>query len=141
MTNEYNISFDWGKYVLKNAEDITGRKPDLIITGNDESRKGWFDSKDVESISEMIISRKVIDISGTSLRGYMIINDKKMWDNYMPKELENSFDELREELLGIPVYKDIYNKISNNLTIENFFQIYNKYEEEDKKDKLKIKFK
>ena len=42
MTNENDISFEWGKYILDNVEKMYGQIPDLMVYGRDESRKGWF---------------------------------------------------------------------------------------------------
>lgn len=138
LSNEYNINFDWGKYVLDNVEAVAGCKPDFLITGNDESRRGWYDAKDVETVSEMIVSRKIIEISGTDLRGDLLIGNKERWSEFMPDELKNSFEELREELINISVYKEIYNKISDNLTVENFSIVYKRYEEEYRLKKLNL---
>jgi len=136
LSNEYNITFDWGKYILKNVEEVAGIKPDLLITGNDDSRKGWYNAEDIKNASEIILSRKIIEVSATDLRGYLVIEDEESWSKYMPEELMGSFEELREELMKIHVYKEIYSKISNNLTIENYIKVYKKYEEEDKRHKL-----
>jgi len=138
LSNEYSINFDWGKYVLDNVEKVIGKKPDFLITGNDDSRKGWYDEKDVEEISEMIVSRKVVEISGTDLRGYLLTGNKTVWTEFMPEELKGSFDDLREELISVPIYKEIYDEISDDLTIENFSKIYREYEQEDKLKKLKL---
>lgn len=135
MTNEYDITFEWGKYILENVKKITGKKPNLMIYGNDESRKGWFDSKDVEDVSELIISRKDIEISATKLRGYILIGDRENWCKNVPEQIYDSFETLREELLKIPEYKKIYNNIKENLTLNNFYEIYDKLEEEDKQKK------
>lgn len=135
MTNEYDINYEWGRYILQNVKKLTGKKPNLMIHGNDESRKGWFDEKDIEDVSEMIITRKDIEISATKLRGYILIGNKEKWSEFVPKEIHNMFDEIRQELLAIPVYKKIYDNISSNLTLDNFYGVYNKLEQEDKNKK------
>lgn len=135
MTNEYDINYEWGKYILENVKKITGKKPNLMIHGNDESRKGWFDEKDIEDVSEMIITRKDIEISATKLRGYILIGNKEKWSEFVPKEIHNMFDIIRKELLAIPDYRKIYDSISSNLTLNNFYGVYNKLEQEDKNKK------
>lgn len=45
LTNEYDITHDWGQYVIDKTIEYEGNKADLIITGNDEMRKGWFSDR------------------------------------------------------------------------------------------------
>ena len=99
LTDETDITFDWGRYLLKNAEDILGAKPDLMIYGKDESRKGWFAPEDIKNISELVLSREKINISATKLREYLVKNEFEKWCEY--------FDFLREELLKIEEYKSM----------------------------------
>ena len=110
-----------------------------MIHGNDESRKGWFDEKEIEDVSEMIITRKDVEISATKLRGYILIGDKRNWCTYVPDEIHEKFEDLREELLNIPIYKKIYDNISSNLTLDNFYGVYNRLEQEDKTRKKDTK--
>lgn len=105
LTDETDITFEWGRYLLKNAEKILGHKPELMIYGKDESRKGWFDSKDVQNISEMVVSRDKIKISATELRECLIKNDFEKWSLYVPNEIHEDFNFLRNELLKIEDYK------------------------------------
>ena len=105
MTNEDDICFEWGKYILDNVEKMYGRKPDLMIYGKDESRKGWFSDVDSQNFSELIVSREKIDISATELRQYLVDNNKEAWKKYVPEEIWNMYDEIREELLMIDSYK------------------------------------
>lgn len=86
MTNEYDINYEWGKYILENVKKITGKKPNIMIHGNDESRKGWFDEIDIEDVSEMIVTRKDIEISATKLRGYILTNNKENGVNMYQKK-------------------------------------------------------
>lgn len=105
LTNENDISFEWGKYILDNVEKICGQIPDLMIYGKDESRKGWFSPEDSENFSELIISRNKIDISATQLRNYLVQGEKEKWQQYVPKEIWDMYDELRNELLKLECYK------------------------------------
>ncbi|MCI8277315.1 MAG: hypothetical protein HFJ46_05280 [Clostridia bacterium] len=139
MTNEYDVNYEWGRYILEHVKNITGKKPNIMIHGNDESRKGWFDEKEIEDVSEMIITRKDVEISATKLRGYILIGDKRNWCTYVPDEIHEKFEDLREELLNIPIYKKIYDNISSNLTLDNFYGVYNRLEQEDKTRKKDTK--
>lgn len=107
LTNENDISFEWGRYVLNNTEKIVGTKPDLMIYGKDESRKGWFEEKDVKNITELVVSRDKIKISATELRKHLVKNEFEKWSNFVPKEIHEDFNILREELLKIEEYKNM----------------------------------
>ena len=45
----------WGDYVLKNVIDRFGEMPDLLISGKEARRIGWFDSVEGASIAELYI--------------------------------------------------------------------------------------
>jgi len=137
LTNEYNITYEWGQYVKDNTQKYTGRYADLIISGNDEMRKGWFSEEQMKNTTEVLIDRRQINISASELRGYILLNDKSNWIKYVPKEIYNDFDTIKQKLLEVKEYKEILNKIEDNKTIENFKQVYKIYEEKDKNEKLK----
>lgn len=105
LTNENDISFEWGRYILDNVEKMYGRKPDLMVYGKDESRKGWFSEEDSKTFSEMIVARDKIKISATKLREYLAQNNRKEWEKYVPKEIWDMYGNLREELLSLDCYK------------------------------------
>lgn len=136
MSHEHDISFKWGRYILDNVYSLTGKRPDLFVYGNDESRQGWFSDEDKKGIDEMIISRDIIKISATNLRGLILIGKKDEWVKYVSKNIHDEFDALREELLNISVYKEIYDKIKDELTLEKFLEVYKVYEKIDKENKL-----
>ena len=47
------------------------------------------------------------------------------------------YQKLRDELMNVPVYKEIYSKLDqNNLTLDSFMKIYKTFEEQDKQQKL-----
>lgn len=99
MTNENDICFEWGKYILDNVEKKYGRIPDLMVYGKDESRKGWFSEEDSQKFSDMIVARNKIAISATQLRKYIVQGNKEEWKKYTPCEIWDMFEVLREELL------------------------------------------
>lgn len=137
MSNEHDVNYMWGKYILDNVNRLVGKKPDVMFYGNDESRRGWFSEEDIKGIDEEIISRDILKISATYLRGLILIGNKEEWKKYVPEEIHDEFDNLRNILLDIPVYKEIYDKISDNITIEKFKEIYEVYEKIDKESKIK----
>ena len=136
MTNEYDINSIWGQYVIDKTIEATGRKADAIISGNDESRKDWFSKNQMKNVKEILVDRRKLSISATLLRGYILINDKKEYMKYVPKEIIPEFDRIRRELLKSDIYSLILEEMGENLNIENFKKIYNIYEKEDKKIKM-----
>ena len=47
------------------------------------------------------------------------------------------YKRLRDEILNVPVYKNIYDKIrKDDFSLDNFMEIYKKLEEKDKLKKL-----
>ncbi len=104
MTNENDICFEWGKYILNHIENNYGRLPDLMVYGKDESRKGWFSNEDSQKFSELIIARNKINISATKLREYLVQDKKEEWKSFVPKEISNMYETLRNELLKLEVY-------------------------------------
>lgn len=139
MSHEHDISFKWGRYILDNVKHYMNREPDVMFYGNDESRNGWFAPEDIEGIDEQIISRDIIKISATNLRGLILTNKKDEWVKYVPEKIFDEFETLREELMNIEVYKEIYKKMGNDLSLENFLKIYKIYETKDKEEKMKKK--
>lgn len=101
LTNENDICFEWGRYILDNVENKYGRIPDLMVYGKDESRKGWFSEEDGKKFSEVIVSRNKIEISATKLREYLVQDEKEKWKQYVPEQIWDMYEELREELLKI----------------------------------------
>ena len=137
LTNEYDITHDWGQYVIDKTIEYEGNKADLIITGNDEMRKGWFSEEQMKGVTELSIDREKIKISATELRGYILLNNKEEWKKYIPEEIITEFEEIRHHLLEVEIYQKILKEIGEDKTIENYKKIYEKYEIEDKERKIR----
>lgn len=105
LTNENDISYEWGEYLLTETTKITGIKPDLMIYGKDESRKGWFREENVKDITEVVVSRDKLKISATKLREELVENNFENWSEFVPEDLHKYYSELREELLKIKEYQ------------------------------------
>lgn len=101
MTNEDDICFEWGSYILEHVEKMIGRLPDLMVYGKDESRKGWFSEEDSKKFSELIVARDKINISATKLREFLVQDKKQEWQKYVPEEIWDKYECLREELLKL----------------------------------------
>ncbi len=106
LTNEDDICFEWGRYILESVEKMYGTKPDLMVYGKDESRKGWFSEEDSKTFSELIVARNKIEISATTLRGYLLHDDQESWRKYVPEIIWDKYEILREELLALDCYKN-----------------------------------
>ncbi len=137
MTNELDVTDKWGQYVIDKTIESEGRFADVIISGNDEIRTKWFSKEQIQGVEEILVDRKICEISATELRGYILINDKENWKKYVPNQIIEDFEEIREKLLEVPVYKKILEEMGNDITIKNFLDVYSKYEKEDKKIKMK----
>lgn len=136
LTHEYNITHKWGQYVIDKTKESIGTFADLLVSGNDSERRKWFSEKQLEGVTELLIDRTKIKISATELRGELIVNDKENWAKYVPKEIVNQFDEIRQKLLEVPIYQKILEELGQDITIENFKKVYEKYEKEDKEIKM-----
>ena len=90
----------------------------------------------MKDTTELIIDRKQLEISATDLRGYLLINDQQTWKRYVPEQILNDFQTIRETLQQVPIYQEIIQKMGNDQTIQNYTKIYQKYEDEDIKHKI-----
>ena len=101
LTDENDITPEWGKYVLDHAVEVFGREPDVIVYGNDEERGRWFSKEDIEGIDEYEIPRGNIPISATMIRQMMIDDDRTSWERWVDPKIYPLYDEMREKLLAI----------------------------------------
>lgn len=106
LTNENDIRPEWGRYVLDNVDRYIFKNPELMIYGNDESRSGWFDKEDLKYTTELIINRNDFPISATTLRQYMVDDNRKEWMKYVNPKLHKMYDEIRKELMTVEFYKN-----------------------------------
>lgn len=107
LTNEHDITSDWGKYVLGKCQRVVFKKPELMIYGNDESRSKWFDKEDITDMTEVIINRGKIDISATKIRQMLVEDDRQEWMKWVNPKLHKHYDRIRAELMAVDFYKGI----------------------------------
>lgn len=107
LTNENDITPDWGKYLLANADRYIYKNPEIMIYGNDESRSAWFAKEDLKNTTELIINRSDLPISATMLREYMVNDDRKSWMSCVNPKLHKMYDEIRAELMAVDYYKQM----------------------------------
>lgn len=105
MTNEDDICPEWGKYLLNNVHRYIHKNPEIMIYGNDESRSGWFDKKDLKNTTELIINREELPISATMLRQLMVEDKREEWMSFVNPRLHKMYDRLREELMSVECYR------------------------------------
>lgn len=107
LTNENDITPDWGRYLLKNVDRYIYKAPELMIYGNDEARSRWFDPEDIKDTSEFIVNRGRIPISATIVRGSMVFDRRKEWMSMVNPRLHKMYDELRRELMSVEFYQEM----------------------------------
>lgn len=105
LSNENDITTDWGRYVLDNIDRYIYKAPELMIYGNDEARSRWFAEEDIKNTSEFIVHRSKLPISATMLREMMVKDDRKEWMKWVNPKLHKMYDELRAELMAVPFYQ------------------------------------
>lgn len=104
LTNENDITPDWGKYLLGNADRYIYKVPELMISGNDEERNRWFAPEDVVDMSQLIVNRGRIPISATEVRLLMVQNNRREWMKWVNPKLHKLYDEIRNELMSVDFY-------------------------------------
>lgn len=137
LTNEYDITYEWGKYVKSQVESHMHKFANLLVHGNDQFQSKWFSPEDMAQTTELIMPRCSIPISATMVRGMLVIGDEKNWQNATPRLIHGMYQNLRNELMEVPIYKKIYDRIgAQDLSLDNFIKVYTELEEQDKKKKL-----
>lgn len=138
MTNELDINEEWGRYLKAHIISKVHKFPNLMIYGNDEFRSKWFAAEDLVNTAEIVLPRSTIPISGTMIRGMLVINDESSWQKWTPQLIHSMYPRLRDELMSVPVYKEIYDKVrrANLMDLDVFKKVYNEYEEIDRQQKL-----
>ena len=122
MTNENDITPEWGKYLINHVKRYIHKSPELMIYGNDDSRSGWFDKETLENTAELIINRNDLPISGTQLRDLMLKDKREEWMKLVNPKLHKIYDELRAELLTAYKKQQINIKNLDKQTILNMLE-------------------
>ena len=118
LTNENDITYDWGKYVLDNVKRHIRKEPSLMVYGNDEFRSKWFSPEDIVNTAELVIPRSRIPISATKLRMALVKDDFDYWKSFVDDKTHKMYDRLRAELLATEPYKELYQKLLRGESIE-----------------------
>lgn len=113
LTNENDITPEWGKYLLDRVRNYVYKVPELMIYGNDESRSKWFDPEDIKDVTEIIVPRSRLPISATMLREALLKDDKEIWFKYHNPRLHKYYDAIRGQLLAAEPYSKKYKEMMN----------------------------
>jgi bifunctional NMN adenylyltransferase/nudix hydrolase len=106
LTNENDITTEWGRYLLNHVTEALGGIPDVMIYGIDEGREGWFDPEDIKHMSRLLIPRSIIGISATELRMAALRGDFGYWKQYVDPRIHNKFSTIQSNLINISYYKE-----------------------------------
>ena len=137
MTNELDINTEWGRYLKSHIIAKMHKFASLMVYGNDEFRSKWFSAEDLKHTAEIVIPRSTIPISGTQVRGLLLIDDEAAWQKCTNEMIHYMYPELREELMSVPVYKEIYDIVRRGeMDLDSFMKVYKEYEEADRQRKL-----
>ncbi len=103
MTNENDIPIngEWGRYILKEATNILGVKPNISIYGYEEKRKLWYIKEDLIGIEELVYMRDENSVSATKVRKFLFLNKKNGWMQNTPCQIHKYYDKLRDIMKNI----------------------------------------
>jgi bifunctional NMN adenylyltransferase/nudix hydrolase len=106
MTDETDVCFEWGRYLIAETVRATGKLPDLTVHGKEPSHAMWYSPADDEQMATLAIPRDMFcDVSSTDLRRAIVIGDYRTFTQMVPIQIHDMFDELQNELLKIPFYR------------------------------------
>ncbi len=106
LTNENDISTDWGDYLMSAIHEHLGCQPEIMVYGNDESRGQWFSKETLGNTIEVIVNRSAYPVSATMVREAMITDDRETWSNFVNPKIHHMYKPLKEKLLKIDYYKE-----------------------------------
>ena len=101
LTDENDLTYKWGEYVVENAENVLNERLECIIYGKEQSINKCFSTKLLENITEIAISRNQITISATKLREYIINDDIENFKKYTSNKIHSEYEYLRKVLMDI----------------------------------------
>lgn len=98
LTNENDISEEWGNYVLENFKKYTGKKiPSCMFYGKTENGEidGWFDKRKVANSAEFVFSRNHNKLSATKIRQYIIEDKYNKFVENTPHQIHGYYNVMR----------------------------------------------
>lgn len=101
LSNKNELSPKWGEYVISNATEILGKRPDCIIYGKDKDIFKCFDKETVKSITEILVDRDAFNISATKMRKLLLEDKKDEWKKYANSAIHDEYLNLKNILANI----------------------------------------
>lgn len=111
LTNEDDITHEWGRYVLDNVDRVLYKVPEIMVYGDDESRTDWFSRQDSRGTIKVVVPRSNIDISATQVRKIMVLDDRREWMKVTNPKIHKLYEPLRSELMSIKFYQEMFDKM------------------------------
>lgn len=105
LTNENDLTPNWGRHVLNTSKEIFGTFPSVIIYGKDKNIRKCFYLEDVENVTEVFVDRNTIDISATKIREMLLKDDRKKWEANVNPKIYKYYDEIKNTLEAINLDK------------------------------------
>lgn len=110
LSNETDIRPEWGTYLFDAVRKETGRKPDLIIHGDDGRANDpilWFSEEEKVGVHFMMIPRNNDSLSGTKSRRLIVEERVEEWQESVPECTWSFYDQYREYLLRCAFYQNM----------------------------------
>lgn len=101
ISNENDLTPEWGKYVLSEARKELDGDVNLIIYGKDKNIFKCFPKSVVKNLTEVYVDRNSLEISATKIREFLVNDDKENFKKYVNSKIYNEYDNLREVLLNL----------------------------------------
>lgn len=108
LSNENDITTDWGKYVLNECKRYIYKAPSIVVYGKEEGRDGysWFADEDMKKTTQIIVNRNDVPICATTLRDFICMDDRENYFMWTDDKLHKHYDKIRGELMSIPYYQE-----------------------------------
>lgn len=111
-TTENDICYQWGLDFASKINEVADGgidKVDLMIYGNDEDRKGWFDFDDLRELTNhmnhLVIAHEEDRISATRIRNSLFNHEYAAWAECVNPALWGSFADIRQRLMDTKAYE------------------------------------
>lgn len=104
LTNEKDITPEWGSYLMDNVKRIMGKVPDVMIYGDEDVSGAWFSKEDISETIRLVLPRARVPISATQIREFLVRNQRGRFIANTHPKTHKHWDRLRGELLSTEPY-------------------------------------
>ena len=99
FSNEYKNKNECSEYILELFwRTLPDNKPDIIIHGDEDIRRYWFNQNE-RQFNELFIPRNKLIVSGTKIRDALIKHDYNYCKGVINLSIIDELDNLRNELI------------------------------------------